>query len=142
MYLRKMTLSDTEEVARLTAQLGYDVDRDTVNNRLSTLICLTDHQVYVAEEEEGRLAGWVHIYGKHLIELEYAEIGGLVVDQNYRKRNLGTQLMEKCEQWARANRYKEIRLRSGSQRGVAHRFYQKIGYQNIRSQALFIKSII
>ncbi|MFP7254711.1 GNAT family N-acetyltransferase [Terribacillus goriensis] len=141
MAIRKMRLSDNEEIARLTAQLGYDVEKDTIKDRLATLICLEDHQVYVAEVESC-LAGWVHIYGKHLIELEYAEIGGLVIDQEYRKRNLGTQLMEKCEGWAKANRYREIRLRSGAQRTDAHKFYQKIGYQNIKSQSLFIKSII
>ncbi|PAD34157.1 GNAT family N-acetyltransferase [Terribacillus saccharophilus] len=140
MNLRELKFSDAKEVARLTIQLGYLVEIDVISQRLIFLLQSSNHKVFVSEESENNLSGWVHIYGKHLIELQYAEIGGLVVDKHYRKRGIGAHLMKKCEEWARLKGYQEIRLRSGSQRVDAHNFYRGIGYENVNSQELFVKS--
>jgi len=75
--------------------------------------------------------------GKHLLELEYAEIGVLVVDKDFRKQGIGTKLMKKAEQWAKEKGYSEIRLRSGGHRKEAHQSYKAIGYENINWQQLF-----
>lgn len=76
-----------------------------------------------------------------MIELEYAEIGGLVVDSSFRRHGIGLKLMEESEEWAKNNGYKEIRLRSGGQRKDAHKFYEKIGYKNINWQQLYKLSL-
>lgn len=80
--------------------------------------------------DDQNISGWVHVFGKCLIELEYAEIGGLVVDSDYRRQGIGLKLMRTCEEWVKENGYREIRLRSGGQRNEAHEFYKKVGYEN------------
>ncbi|MDV2684035.1 GNAT family N-acetyltransferase [Alkalihalophilus lindianensis] len=106
---------------------------------LRAIIKDNDNAVFVFETNEGleTLSGWVYVFGKHLIELEYAEIGGLVVDNNKRRQGVGERLMRRSEEWAKESGYKEIRLRSGGQRKEAHAFYERIGYKNINWQQLF-----
>lgn len=143
MTIRQAKMSDLSEISRICLQLGYSVTEEELVVRLERLLPDTDNAVFVFHNDDvvGSLSGWAHVYGKHLIELEYAEIGGLVVDHESRRKGIGRQLMRKCEEWAREKGYKEIRLRSGGQRKEAHAFYEKIGYKNINWQQLFSKQM-
>jgi GNAT superfamily N-acetyltransferase len=135
--IRKAKETDLNEIARLCSQLGYKVNPEEITLRLERLIQNDDNAIFVLESQDC-LSGWVHVFGKHLIELEYAEIGGLVVDNNFRRQGIGEKLMRKSEEWAKEKGYKAIRLRSGGQRKEAHKFYEKIGYKNINWQQLFV----
>jgi N-acetylglutamate synthase-like GNAT family acetyltransferase len=135
--IRLANRKDIKELSRLCSQLGYESSEEQVESRLHRILHDMAHAVFVFEQEGSRLAGWVHVYGKHLIESEYAEIGGLVVDQNCRRQKIGKKLMRKCEGWAIENGYSELRLRSGGHRKEAHEFYKQIGYENIKSQQVF-----
>jgi GNAT superfamily N-acetyltransferase len=139
MTIRNANTSDLSEITRICLQLGYTVTEQEISLRLERLLNDNGNAVFVYETKEGlgTLSGWVHVFGKHLIELEYAEIGGLVVDNNKRRQGVGEKLMRRCEKWAKENGYEEIRLRSGGQRKEAHAFYEKIGYKNINWQQLF-----
>jgi GNAT superfamily N-acetyltransferase len=138
---RKAILSDSAEMARLSGQLGYPAQPDEVRRRLHKILGYDDHVVYVAEINDV-LAGWVHAHGRYLIEsAPFVEIGGIVVDSLYRGRNIGKSLMNLCEDWARSKGFAEIRLRSGGQRLGAHKFYSRIGYDNIKTQQVFSKKL-
>ncbi|MDR7071543.1 GNAT family N-acetyltransferase [Fictibacillus barbaricus] len=139
--IRLANHKDIKELARLCSQLGYESSEEQVESRLHRILHDLDHAVFVFEQEVPRLAGWVHVYGKHLIESEYAEIGGLVVDQNSRRQKIGERLMRKCEEWATENGYSELRLRSGGHRKEAHAFYKQIGYENVKSQQVFTTNL-
>ncbi|WEG14548.1 GNAT family N-acetyltransferase [Pullulanibacillus sp. KACC 23026] len=143
MTIRKASLSDLSEITRLCLPLGYPVSEKEISSRVDQILNDNDHAVFVFETNEGleTLSGWIHIFGKHLIELEYAEIGGLVVDIEKRRQRIGERLMRRCEEWAKEKGYEEIRLRSGGQRKEAHAFYEKIGYQNINWQQLFKRQL-
>lgn len=88
-------------------------------------------------EMDNSICGWVHVFGKCNIQLEHAEIGGLVVDTEYRGKRIGKKLMRKAEEWAKEKGYLEVRLRSGGYRKEAHQFYKSIGYENIKWQEVF-----
>jgi GNAT superfamily N-acetyltransferase len=135
--IRNAQVTDINEISRLCSQLGYKVNPEEIAFRLERLIQNEENAIFVFESQ-GSLSGWVHVFGKHLIELEYAEIGGLVVDNNFRRQGIGEELMRKSEEWAKENGYNSIRLRSGGQRKEAHKFYEKIGYKNINWQQLFM----
>jgi GNAT superfamily N-acetyltransferase len=134
--IRNAIITDVSEISRLCSQLDYSVTQEEITPRLERLFQNKNNAVFVFENQSC-ISGWVHVFGKHLIELEYAEIGGLVVDKNARRQGIGEKLMRKSEEWAKENGYKEIRLRSGGQRKEAHKFYEKIGYKNINWQQLF-----
>jgi GNAT superfamily N-acetyltransferase len=140
--IRTANISDTIELVRLSAQLGYPVTEGEMENRLQRLISDPNNAVFVFDSIDGRLAGWVHVFGKLLLELEYAEIGGLVVDSDFRRQGIGEKLMNICEDWSKQNGYHEIRLRSSGQRNDAHAFYERIGYENTNWQQVFKKIIL
>lgn len=137
--IRPAEMKDAPALATLCLQLGYIVDRDIAEARLDRLLSNKAHGIFVYEEADHLISGWAHVYGKYLIELEYAEIGGIVVDQTVRRSGVGQKLMMACEEWARANAFTEMRLRSGSQRNEAHIFYHHLGYEHTRDQKVFRK---
>lgn len=138
MLIRNAQITDSVEIARLSSQLGYEALVTEVLKRLEKLLANDDNAVYVMEENNGQITGWVHVHGRHLIEAQsFAEIGGLVVDENHRRKGIGEQLMRKCEEWARITGYQEVRLRSGGHRKDAHEFYKRIGYNNVKWQEVF-----
>src|SRR5690242_2741050 len=114
--IRTAKTTDAEEIARLSAQLGYPTAMEQITSRIDRCIGDTNAAIFVYEIPENHLAGWVHVFGKHLLYAEYAEIGGLIVDKTFRRQGFGFQLMKKSEEWARENDYHEIKLRSGDER--------------------------
>jgi hypothetical protein len=50
-------------------------------------------------------------------------------------------LMEQSKEWTQAEECSIVRLRSGTTRTAAHRFYETLGYTNIKTQYSFIKSL-
>jgi GNAT superfamily N-acetyltransferase len=139
--IRVARISDTEDISTLTSQLGYEVDVSTVAARLSRILLRSDQQFTVAELD-GCLAGWVHAVISEYIESDrFVMIGGLVVDKNHRMKGIGRRLIEHVEAWAKVQGCLLVRLWSSSTRTASHRFYETLGYTNIKTQYSFIKSL-
>jgi N-acetylglutamate synthase-like GNAT family acetyltransferase len=139
---RKASTNDSSEIARLSSQLGYPVEKDQVTERLSKILVQEDHVVFVAEIT-GKLIGWVHAHGVYLIESHpYTEIGGLIVDSNFRGLNIGKNLVSYCEEWSKLSGFEEIRVRTNEKRLETIKFYAKIGFENIKSQRVFKKALV
>lgn len=80
-------LSDAPELARLTAQLGYPSPEAAIGRRLALITGSPDACLLVAERPGGGLAGWIHGFLSRLLESDgRVEIGGLVVDEAFRRR--------------------------------------------------------
>jgi GNAT superfamily N-acetyltransferase len=71
----------------------------------------------------------------------FVVVGGLVVDDACRRMGIGRSLMEQAEDWARTRGCSMVRLTSSSTRAAAHKFYEDIGYTNIKTQYSFIKPL-
>ena len=71
----------------------------------------------------------------------FVVIGGLVVDRHHRRKGIGTLLMARAQDWARQQGCSVIRLWSSSVRTASHRFYEDLGYTNIKTQYSFMKSV-
>ena len=139
--VRTARLSDAEAIARLTVQLGYEVSGATAADRLSRLLVQTGQRFLVAEVE-GRLAGWAHAIVWEFFETgRFVVIGGLVVDRSLRRRGIGRALLDGVEAWAVEQGCSVVRLWSSVARTEAHRFYEQLGYANIKSQYSFVKSV-
>ncbi len=140
MKVRRMQGGDATVVAALSAQLGYSVTPERIEERWSHMEGDKNNGLFVAEAAESHVVGWVHIYGVQLLESEpYAEIGGLVVDEGTRRCGVGRALMEAAEQWAQEQAFPAVRLRSGLPREEAHRFYKSIGYEHVKTSLLFCR---
>jgi GNAT superfamily N-acetyltransferase len=96
-------------------------------DRLAAIAMDADHAVFVAEGEDGRIFGWLHVFGsKLLVSSPSAELGGLVVDARSRGAGVGQALMRVAENWASEKGYDRLRVRSNIVRADAHRFYNAI----------------
>jgi GNAT superfamily N-acetyltransferase len=137
---RPAQTEDAERIALLCHQLGYPTSREEVARRLRQILQKEHHALYVAEPSDGRVVGWVHVYVRPLVVAELqAEIGGLVVEQSYHRYGIGRLLMLQAEAWARGQGCRTVLLRSSVIRKGAHAFYERIGYDNIKTSLTFRK---
>jgi predicted N-acetyltransferase YhbS len=139
--IRIARTSDAETIADLTSQLGYDLSSSTTAERLSRFISRSDHLFLVAELDQ-EVVGWIHVVLFDYIESgPFAVIGGLVVDRHQRRHGIGRLLMKHAEEWARQQGSEVVRLWSSASRTVAHRFYERLGYTNVKTQYSFVKPL-
>jgi len=140
--VRLARTSDARHIATLCLQLGYPASQGQVQRRLERIQQENHHALYVAERSDGHVIGWVHAYVRHLVVVDaHAEVGGLIVDQDCRKRGVGRLLMQTVEQWARRQGCRAVRVRSNVVREGAHAFYKRIGYSTVKNQAVFYKEL-
>ena len=141
IHIRPVVPTDAVVIADLGGQLGYPATTAEVTHRLRQIQTWQGHAMFVAENN-GRVVGCVHVHAYPLPEMDWhAELGGLVVDKAYRGRGIGKLLMARAEDWAREQDCGEIRVRSNVIREHAHNFYQKIGYENTKTQFTFRKRL-
>ena len=139
--IRQATLADAGDIARLTAQLGYDVSATDVDARLSLLLTRPDHHFLVAEVD-GQPAGWLHASRVECIETDsFVMVAGLVVDTRYRRRGIGAALLRRADDWAIQQRCSLVRLWSSAKRTSTHRFYEHRGFTHIKTQLAFAKTL-
>ena len=138
--VRNARMADAERFAVLSGQLGYPTTAAKVRVRLRHFLKDRDHAIWVAEVQRGRVIGWIHVFVRRLLESDpEAEIGGLVIDENFRGRGAGKLLVERAERWAKEKHMKSVCLRSNIVRKEAHRFYQQLGYEIVKTQHAFRK---
>ena len=140
--IRPATLEDAKEIRNLCAELGYPTSSEQMQDRLQKLHNRTDHAVYVIEIKDGSIVGWVHAYLRWLLITGLsAEVGGIVIQEAYRRRGLGKKLLQEIETWACRQGCQVVALYSGMQRDMAHEFYPSIGYTRIKSSCKYEKKL-
>jgi ribosomal protein S18 acetylase RimI-like enzyme len=142
VQVRIALTTDAGRIAVLSGQLGYPCPARNLRRRLRNLLADRNHAIWVAETDGGTVAGWIHVFVKQLLESDReAEIGGLVIDEEFRSQGVGKALVECAEKWARSRRLKSVCVRSNIVRKGAHAFYLKQGYKIIKTQNAFRKAV-
>lgn len=140
--VRRARKDDAAAIAELAGQLGYPSTPPQIEKRLARVLGDSEHALFVAELPGGRIGGWLHAFGYHVIESDArAEVAGLVVDETQRGSGVGRLLMKTAEAWAREKGYPAVKLRSNIVRHAAHAFYQRIGYKIPKTQHVFEKDL-
>ncbi len=144
--VRPMARADLEAVAELSAQLGYPVTADALAHHFELLREAPENVLFVAEEtaepDDEQVVGWVHVAGRISLETgPFAQISGIVVDERVRGRGVGRALMAAAEAWAAARGYDVMRLWSNIVRERAHRFYEGLGYEHVKTSKVFLKAL-
>jgi ribosomal protein S18 acetylase RimI-like enzyme len=138
--IRPAKESDAPELARLMAQLGYPAPIDVVRARLERLLHSSGNLLLIAEGSGGELVGWIHGFLCQLLEADYrVEIGGLVVDERFRRNGIGCQLVKAIEDWAAEHGRVELSVRCREERTGAHGFYKALQFQHTKTQFVFRK---
>lgn len=142
VVLRTVRPQDADRLAVLSAQLGYPATPEQIGRRLQAIQDDENHGVFVVESTDGQVIGWVHVFVRQLLLVSrHAEIGGIIVLAEQRRRGLGRRLMERAEGWARDRGCEAVYVRSNETRERAHRFYEGIGYEQIKTSRVFLKRV-
>ncbi|HHT49546.1 MAG TPA: GNAT family N-acetyltransferase [Firmicutes bacterium] len=139
--IRKASPEDASALADLALQLGHKEEAGKVRDRL--LLLLSKGQVVFVAVEKRQIVGWVHGYIYSLLYQEpMGEIAALVVEKGYRRMGIGRMLVEAFEQWVKAKGCNGVFLRSNIKREEAHKFYQALGYDLVKTQHIFSKELL
>jgi ribosomal protein S18 acetylase RimI-like enzyme len=139
--IRPAADADAEDIAHVGNQLGYALASPETVGRIRRTLSKNDQRIYVVEAG-GKVVGWVQvILTEHIEAAAFAIIGGLVVSREHRRQGLARSLMLQAEQWASEKGCSVVRLNSSSTRTGAHAFYEKIGYERIKTQYSFAKAL-
>jgi ribosomal protein S18 acetylase RimI-like enzyme len=140
MILREMEINDSNDVSVLSKELGYDVTVEKIKQRFRQVQNKPNYRIIVAELEN-KVVGFISYEHYEPIYFDSGiNVLGLVVKEQYRNKGIGKELLKECENYAKNNDLKYVRVNSGSQRIEAHKFYRKNGYLNEKEQKRFIKT--
>jgi GNAT superfamily N-acetyltransferase len=143
MRIRPMTAADAPQVADLTTQLGYPTSTEQATERLAALDERPAEHAALVAEEGGRAVGWVHVELVTSLATGFqANIGGLVVDGSRRSDGIGADLLAAAEAWARERGARTMLVRSRVTRERAHRFYEREGYDLVKTSNVFEKPLV
>lgn len=141
IVIRLATHADGAAIAKLAAQLGYNVAENEAADRLVDLSRRTDHVIYVAASGE-EVVGWIHLYIDYsLLHSPVVALGGIVVDEAQRGKGIGRRLMEQAESWGRAQGCVAVYLKTNTIRREAHAFYESLGYGRVKTQYAYRKAL-
>lgn len=135
--LKHFTEIEAQQICNLAQQLGYANDLDSLTQRLTQLVDLNDHAIFVAKQNNVIL-GWLHCLVCLRVESPiFVEITGLVVDKDNRGKQIGKQLIEASKRWSAAQRINQIKLRCNVIRTQSHQFYLSLGFSLSKEQKVF-----
>ena len=142
MVIRPSLPKDADAISSLSSQLGYPLPPHEAAVFQDSLLQLPDHLVLVAEDAEGQVRGWVHVFiSRRLFVPGFAELGGLVVHNGHRQSGIGSALLAKAEEWAIAAGCPVFRIRTNTKRLDADIFYRSAGYELSKTQSVFEKAL-
>lgn len=139
--VRAASNEDAPDISDLTSQLGCQSSIQESSRRLASISGSRNHAVFVACIGDS-VIGWIHVF--HALRLgsdHFAEIGGLVVSNEYRRRGVGKRLLSSAEEWAIVQGVSKIRVRSSFSRLEAHSFYKQLGFSAVKQQQVVDKPI-
>ncbi|MCJ7604444.1 MAG: GNAT family N-acetyltransferase, partial [Dehalococcoidales bacterium] len=132
------TEADIPRILELYLQLALDppdgspdTDPESSRQTLAEMAALPGYHLLVAEED-GKVLGTIVLVIlpglAHNIS-RWAVVEYIVVDESHRNRGIGQAMMDRAAEMAQEAGCYKIMLCSNKKRPDAHRFYQRIGYE-------------
>ncbi|QNK63121.1 GNAT family N-acetyltransferase [Pedobacter sp. PAMC26386] len=116
LSFRTLQPEDAAAITRLSQQLGYPGTNSATVLRIKVLLLYPDHCAFVAVMGQ-TIIGWIHGFQTIRLETEpFIEIGGLVVDENYRNQQTGKKLVDLVKEWAVKKGLSKLRVRCQTKR--------------------------
>jgi GNAT superfamily N-acetyltransferase len=149
LEIRIARRADVPHITRLNAQLGYPESEDVIAYRFRRVRRdRRDHRVFVAlpggaeAPSTTEPIGWIHVFLDKLLTVgPRAEIGGLVVEEQWRGRGVGAALVHAAEQWAKKKGCTRVVVHTNVVRIRAHGFYERCGYQLLKQSKVYTKEL-
>jgi len=126
---------DFDDVYRLLEQLWPDTTLDKDAMRAVFLHGTgSENHAFLCAEAGDRVVGFCSLYTLYIRNRFWREgrlgfVGELVVDEPFRRRNIGTALLDAAADMAREKGCRVIELDSALARDGAHSFYEKANFR-------------
>jgi ribosomal protein S18 acetylase RimI-like enzyme len=134
---RVAELGDAHVIADLSEQWGYQSTKENILRCLHNISNNGDHVIYVLLKD-GYMMGWIHgIYSLRVESDPFVEIGGLIVDRDFRRHGFGKLLIDKIIEWSLFRNCRLIRVRCNITRKEANAFYGSVGFKEIKQQKVY-----
>ena len=131
MMIREAVIEDHASLMALYDAF-MEVDRYSKldSDSLQKVIASENNFIVVAEEDH-RLIGFISASARLVVRYPQPimQVDELYVDPDFREHGLGRQLIQGIESIAAEHDYHRIYIESGFKYEVAHKFYQKNGYE-------------
>jgi ribosomal protein S18 acetylase RimI-like enzyme len=128
--IRELAEADHSAALDLLAHLNPDVPREILARRFADILREHPHYRIFGAFAEGRLAAVAGVWIATKIWCgRYLEIDNLVVDPALRSAGLGSALMRRLEDLARAESCEIAVLDSYTSNHASHRLYHRLGYE-------------
>lgn len=137
IHIRRIEEEDAVAIKSLSAQLGYRLSFEETIENIRDVLSSKDQTAFVAYKEDS-IIGWIHIFRTVRLESKsFIEIGGLIIDENYRKQGVGKLLVNSALELAKEKHISKIRVRCNKKRFEAHKFYRALGFAEFKDQKVF-----
>ena len=138
--VREALQTDAPRISALAAQLGYPISAEHAALRLAQLG--DERRVFVAVVPRVGVVGWIGVsQARTLTSSNRVDIEGLVVEDEYRGNGIGELLLHAAERWASQRECGAVRVLSNVVRDRAHRFYERLGYDVLKTEYVFEKTL-
>lgn len=135
--IRTAEINDAGSIAILTTHMGYEKGIINTRERIESILKNEDNCFFVALQND-EIVAWIHAFYTMRIESDFfVEIGGLVVDERYRRRGIASLLVDQVLLWARYKKNDRVRIRTNTIRKEAHAFYRYLGFRETKEQKVF-----
>jgi GNAT superfamily N-acetyltransferase len=130
ILIRDIIDDDFEILTELIKELGYHSSKNNISERLYKINSNKYYKTLVAEVDN-KVVGFIGLCKLYAYEYdgEYVRIISLIVNEKYRGKGIGTELLKSGEKWAICEGAIAIALNSGIKREKAHEFYSSNGYK-------------
>lgn len=141
ILIRLLELKDAVSIHALSHQLGYELPIGITTDHVRQVIERPEDRAFVALQE-GNVIGWIHAFKAIRLESQpFIEIGGLVVDEAYRGKGVGSLLVQQIKNWCEEMICPSLRVRCQVKRTEAHQFYRSLGFTEQKEQKVFVMDI-
>ena len=136
--LTSVNQKKTKEITALALQLGYENKAKELFRRLEFILESNYDCIFIAQHDD-QIVAWIHALVAVRVESPlFVEITGLVVDENFRNKQIGQKLLEAVKDWSNALEIPLIRVRCNVIRTESHKFYEALGFTLDKEQKVFI----
>ena len=140
LNIREAKVDDILSIVELTKELGYNLTKEEIKNKIKKFSLNLVEKIFVAEYEY--VIGWMHISLVEPLESKsFVEIRGIVVKEELRKKGIGTTLIQTAENWAREKGCKKLRVRTNIKREETRKYYRNLNFISKKTQEVFEKEI-
>jgi GNAT superfamily N-acetyltransferase len=138
--VKHATIGDAIEISTLLEQLGYSETEQFIHQRLEQLLIDPNAVILVAKQENSVLAMIsLHFIPQFAFNGDFCRICYFCVAAAARSQGIGALLEAKANEIAKQRGCVRIELHGHQWRNDAHRFYQRLGYQE--SPKYFFKNL-